>query len=208
MFLDIVNIILEFSQTLGYPGIILLMTIESSFVPFPSEIIIPPAAYLASIGEMNIFLVILSGIFGSLIGALINYTLALYLGRAIVYRIADHRIFKILLINSSKIKKAEDFFLKYGNISTFTGRLLPVIRQLISLPAGFSKMSLKYFTFYTFLGSGIWVTILAIFGYAFGAKQELFISYYKEIVYGLIFIAIVIIVIISIYKKYFKNLKL
>jgi membrane protein DedA with SNARE-associated domain len=112
------------------------------------------------------------------------------------------------LINSSKIKKSEDFFLKYGNISTFTGRLLPVIRQLISLPAGFSKMNIKYFCFYTFLGSGMWVTILAILGYTFGANQDTFISYYKEIAYGLMFLCVLFILVIFIYKKYFKNPKI
>ena len=204
MITDLINIFLEFSESLGYPVIVLLMTIESSFIPFPSEIIIPPAAYLASVGELNIFLVIASGITGSLIGAIINYYIAYYLGRAIIYNIVDHKIFKVLLINSRKIKRSEDFFLKYGKVSTFTGRLLPVIRQLISLPAGFSKMSLKYFCFYTFLGSGIWVTVLAILVYSFGEYQEVFLKYYKEVGYGIVFIGLIVISGIVLYKKYFK----
>jgi len=162
------------------------MTVESSFVPFPSELIIPPAAILASQGEMNIFLVIIFGVIGSLLGAIINYILAFYFGRAIVYKIADHKISKFLLINSKKVARAEKFFLKYGNISTLVGRLVPVVRQLISLPAGFAKMNFKSFIWYTFLGSSIWVTILAILGYAFGANLELIIKYYHQV--SLIFI--------------------
>lgn len=201
MFSGLINIFLEFSQALGYPGIILLMSIESSFVPFPSEIIIPPAAYLASLGQLNIFLVIISGIIGSLVGALINYYLAFYLGRTIIYSMANHKIFKMILINPQKIKKSEDFFLKYGKISTFFGRLLPVIRQLISLPAGFSKMNLKYFCFYTFLGSSAWVIVLAILGYFFGEYREIFFRYYKETGYGLILLFFIIAVFYFVYKK-------
>lgn len=199
--LDFINLILSISESLGYLGIILLMSIESSFIPFPSEIIIPPAAYLASQGEMNIYLIILSGILGSLIGALINYFLAFYLGRAIIYKIADHKIFNFLLINSKKIKQAEDYFLKYGNVSTFIGRLITVVRQLISLPAGFSKMNLKSFIFYTALGSGIWVTILAILGYTLGSNQELLLQYYREVSIGFVLVLILFIA----WKLYKKN---
>lgn len=184
--LGFINFFLQISQNLGYGGIVLLMTVESSFVPFPSELIIPPAAVLASQGEMNIFLVIVFGVIGSLLGAIINYILAFYLGRAIVYKIADHGILKFFLINSNKVAEAEKFFLKYGNISTLVGRLVPVIRQLISLPAGFAKMNLKNFIWYTFLGSSIWVTILAVLGYIFGANLELIIGYYHQI--SLIFV--------------------
>lgn len=197
--MELINAFLALTQNLGYGTITLLMTIESSFIPFPSELIIPPAAFLASQGELNIFLVIFYGILGSLIGALINYYLALYLGRIIIYKIADHKILNILLINSKKIKKAEDFFLKYGRTSTFVGRLVPVIRQLISLPAGFAKMNLKLFVFYTGLGSGLWVAVLAFLGYYFGHNQELFLQYYQEI--SIIFLALAIIVFtVRIYK--------
>ena len=145
------NLILE----IGYLGITLLITIESSFIPFPSEIVIPPAAYLAQQGEMNIFLVILAGIIGSLLGALINYFLAYTLGRKVVYSLVNLKIFRFLLINKEKVVKAEEYFLKYGNFSTFMGRFIPAVRQLISIPAGFSKMNLKNFILYTSLGSGI-----------------------------------------------------
>lgn len=191
---------LNISQSLGYSGIVLLMTIESSFFPFPSEIIIPPAAYLVSQGQMNIFLVVLAGILGSLIGALINYYLALFLGRTIIYKIADHKICNFFLISSKKIEKAEQYFLKYGNVSTFIGRLIFAVRQLISLPAGFARMNLKNFIFYTALGSGIWVIILALVGYYFGAYQDLFFLYYKE--FSILLIAIFIFILIfNDYKK-------
>lgn len=199
--LEFINIFLSFSQSIGYAGIVVLMAIESSFIPFPSEIIIPPAAYLASQGEMNIFLVILFGIVGSLIGAIINYWLALSLGRIIIYKIADHKICRLLLLSSKKIEKSEKFFLRYGNISTLIGRLIPVIRQLISLPAGFAKMNFKSFCFYTGLGSGIWVIILAILGYTFGSNQEFLVKYYREIIWFFIALVLVIAVIVVIKKR-------
>ena len=138
---------------LNYFSISVLMTIESSFIPFPSEVVIPPAAYAACNPEnqslyvtdyklLNVFLVVLFGTLGALIGAFINYFLALYLGRPIIYKFADSKLGHLLLLDSSKIKKAEDYFVKHGNSSTFIGRLLPGIRQLISIPAGLAKMKL------------------------------------------------------------------
>lgn len=181
MFSALVNTILAFSLKFGYAGVLFLMTIESSFIPFPSELVIPPAAYLAQQGEMNIYLVIFFAIIGSILGALINYYIAISLGRAIIYKIADHKILRALMINSRKVERAEKFFLKYGNISTLIGRLVPVVRQLISLPAGFSKMKLKNFLMFTTIGSGAWVIILAYLGYSFGANEEKLVSYYGEI---------------------------
>lgn len=180
---ELINLLLAVSANLGYPGIILLMAIESSFIPFPSEVVVPPAAYLAAQGEMNIFLVVLCGIIGSLIGAIFNYFLAMWLGRKVVYSLSRTRIARMLLINETKIKNSEDYFLKFGNISTFLGRLVPAVRQLISIPAGFSKMPFKNFIFFTFLGSGLWTLILAVLGYTLGANQELLNQYYKEISY-------------------------
>lgn len=199
--LDFINFFLSLSQSMGYGGIVFLMAIESSFIPFPSEIIIPPAAYLASQGEMNIYLVVLFGVIGSLIGAIVNYALAFYLGRIIIYKIADHRVSKLFLISSAKIKKSEDFFLRYGNVSTLIGRLVPVVRQLISLPAGFAQMNFKSFCFYTTLGSAIWVTILAILGYTFGSNQELLAKYYKEISWFFVILAVLIVAIIFIRRR-------
>ncbi|MDD5291353.1 MAG: DedA family protein [Patescibacteria group bacterium] len=197
---EFINFFLSLSHNLGYDGIVLLMAIESSFIPFPSEIVIPPAAYLASRGEMNIYLIILAGVIGSLIGAVINYWLAYFLGRALIYKIADHRTSRFFLINSAKIKKSEDFFLRYGNISTLVGRLIPVVRQLISLPAGFARMNFKSFLFYTAFGSGVWAIVLAILGYAFGANQELLAKYYKEISWFFVILAILVAAVIVIRK--------
>jgi membrane protein DedA with SNARE-associated domain len=204
---EFINIILEFSQSIGYWGIILLMTIESSFIPFPSEIIIPPAAYLAALGEFNIFLVILSGVIGSLIGALINYFLALKIGRKIVYSLVDKKFFKFLLLNSKKVKIAEKYFYKHGNISTLLGRFIPGIRQLISIPAGFAKMNLKYFCLFTGIGSAVWVIILAVLGYFFGANKEIFILYYKEAsILAILFSVIALFFYYSYQKKKKSNL--
>ena len=173
--------ILSFFSGFGYWGVFVLMTIESSFIPFPSEIVIPPAAYLAAQGYYNIYLVIVFGVLGTICGALINYFLALKLGRNVIYLILETKIARMLLLNKDKVKKSEKYFLKYGNISTFVGRLIPVLRQLISIPAGFAKMNLKSFIFYTSLGSSIWIIVLAILGYQLGANQELLSNYYEQI---------------------------
>jgi len=146
---------------------------------------------------MNIYLVVLFGVIGSLIGAIINYSLAFYLGRILIYKIADHKTSRFFLINSAKIKKSEDFFLHYGNISTLIGRLVPVVRQLISLPAGFAQMNFKSFCFYTTLGSAVWITVLAILGYAFGSNQELLVRYYKEISWFFVILAVLIVAIVT-----------
>ncbi len=193
----VVNIV----ASLGYFGITIFMTVESSFVPFPSEIIIPPAAYLAQQGEMNIFLVVLFGVIGSVLGALINYFLARTLGRKVIYFLADHNFLKILLINKEKIVKAEQCFLKYGNVSTLIGRFVPAVRQLISIPAGFSKMHLGNFVFYTSLGSFVWVAILAALGYAFGANQEALAGYYREISLFFVVFALVLVIFTIIKRK-------
>ncbi|MCV6607207.1 MAG: DedA family protein, partial [Campylobacterales bacterium] len=154
---EIVKWIVETVGDLGYLGIIFMMFLESSFFPFPSEVVMVPAGYLSSKGEMNIFLVIIAGICGSLLGAYLNYFLALKLGRKTLHKFG-HYVF----IKEETLDKVEKFFADHGKISTFTGRLIPGIRQLISLPAGLAKMDLKIFTIYTGLGAGIWVTILTI----------------------------------------------
>lgn len=159
----------------------MLMAIESSFIPFPSEIVIPPAAYLAFKGELNIFLVVFFGILGSMIGAYVNYFLALWLGKPLVYALVEKKWAKVFLLNKAKVERAEKYFLEYGNLSTFLGRLVPAVRQLISLPAGFVKMSFASFSLFTALGAGIWISILAALGYFFGANQVLLSLYFKEI---------------------------
>lgn len=165
-FIDFINLF----SGLGYWGIVVLMAIESTILPLPSELIIPPAGYLASLGRLDLFLVIIAGTLGSLIGALINYFLAATLGRAALYGLAKSRFGKLILLSPAKLEKAEQYFLRYGNLATFLGRLLPGTRHLISLPAGLVKMPLPQFMLYTALGAFIWSGILAVMGYTLGAN--------------------------------------
>ena len=153
---------------LNYWTITLLMAIESSFIPFPSEVVVPPAAYKAAGGssELNVYLVVLFATIGANIGALINYTLAYYVGRPIVYKFANSRFGHMCLIDESKVKHAEVYFDNHGALSTFIGRLIPAVRQLISIPAGLAKMKLTTFLLYTTLGAGIWNITLAAIGYS------------------------------------------
>ena len=151
---------------LNYWTITLLMTIESSFIPFPSEVVVPPAAYKAAVGDsMNVYLVVLFATLGADLGALINYFLAKWLGRPIVYKFANSRFGHMCLIDEAKVQHAEEYFDKHGALSTFIGRLIPAVRQLISIPAGLAKMKLGTFLLYTTLGAGIWNSILAAIGY-------------------------------------------
>lgn len=195
---DSLSIIQEVEQwydaNMNYTNITILMTIESSFIPFPSEIVIPPAAYVASKPEsdLNIFLVVLFGTLGAIIGALINYYLALWLGRPIIYKFADSKLGHLCLLSSEKIKKAEDYFNDHGKVSTFIGRLVPGIRQLISIPAGLAKMNLGSFILYTTLGAGIWNCILAFIGYLAHGQADLINKYSHElslVVLGLVGLA-------------------
>ena len=160
----------------GYLGIFLLMCIESSFIPFPSEIVLIPAGYLASENKMNLFFIFSSGLGGSMVGAFINYYLALLLGRKILIKYG-----KYFFIKEEAIYKMDSFFYKHGAISTFSARLIPGIRQLISIPAGLSRMNLTKFSLYTALGAGIWASILIMIGYIVGDNQELINLYLKQI---------------------------
>lgn len=153
-------------DNLNYWTITLLMTIESSFIPFPSEVVIPPAAYkAAATGELNVWLVVLFATLGAVLGALINYFLALWLGKPIVYAFANSRFGHMCLIDQQKVEKAEAFFIKYGVAATLVGRLVPAVRQLISIPAGLAKMNLAKFVLFTALGAGLWNGVLAALGY-------------------------------------------
>lgn len=153
-------------DNLNYWTITLLMTIESSFIPFPSEVVVPPAAYkAASTGELNVWLVIFFSTFGAEIGALINYFLALWLGKPIVYKFANSRFGHMCLIDQQKVETAEAFFIKYGVAATLVGRLVPAVRQLISIPAGLAKMNLAKFMLFTAVGAGAWNSVLAALGY-------------------------------------------
>ncbi|HUX58151.1 MAG TPA: DedA family protein [Bacteroidales bacterium] len=164
---------MEFFQTildwymsnLTYVTVALLMVIESSFIPFPSEAIIPFAAFKAAQGDLNIFMVIISGTIGALLGAVINYYLAKYLGRPLVYKFANSTFGKVLLLSKEKVEIAEKYFVKNGKSSTFIGRLVPAVRQLISIPAGLARMNMRDFILFTLAGAGIWNIILAIIGY-------------------------------------------
>lgn len=151
---------------LNYWTVTLFMAIESSFIPFPSEAVVPPAAWKAAVtGEMNVFLVVLFATLGALIGAFINYYLAVWLGRPIVYKFANSRLGHMCLIDEAKVQNAERYFDKHGAVSTFIGRLVPAVRQLISIPAGLARMGLGRFVLYTSLGAGVWNAILAALGY-------------------------------------------
>ena len=152
---------------LNYWTITLLMAIESSFIPFPSEVVVPPAAYKAASGnsDLNVYLVVLFATIGANIGAIINYYLAYFVGRPIVYKFANSRFGHMCLIDEAKVKHAEAYVEQHGALSTFIGRLIPAVRQLISIPAGLAKMKISTFLLYTTLGAGIWNTILAGIGY-------------------------------------------
>jgi membrane protein DedA with SNARE-associated domain len=153
-------------DNLNYWTITLLMAIESSFIPFPSEVVVPPAAYKAAAsGDMNVGLVVLFATLGALIGALVNYFLALWLGKPVVYKFANSRFGHMCLIDQAKVEKAEQFFLRYGVSATLVGRLVPAVRQLISIPAGLAKMNLAKFALFTSLGAGLWNIVLAAMGY-------------------------------------------
>lgn len=174
----------------NYYSITALMACESSVLPVPSEMVIPPAVFVAMEpdSKLNIFLIILFGTLGALIGASFNYFMSKWLGRLVVYKFADSKAGKLLLLSSEKIRKAEVFFNDHGKTSTFIGRFIPVIRHLISIPAGLAKMNYFSFILYTTLGAGLWNCILALLGYVAHGQQEAINKYSHELTY--IFLAI------------------
>ena len=180
----------------GYLGIFIMMAIESSFIPFPSEIVLVPAGYLASKGDMSIPYIMMSAVSGSIVGAFVNYFLAFTLGRKFLLRYG-----KYFFISPETLQKMEHFFKKHGHISTFTGRLIPGIRQLISIPAGLAKMDLLEFTTFTALGAGIWALVLTLLGYYIGENQALIEQYLKEITMGVIVLLGIIGVLYYRYNK-------
>jgi membrane protein DedA with SNARE-associated domain len=195
---------MELAQTLvdlifdwGYLGIFLLMVVESSFIPFPSEIVLIPAGYLASKGDMSIAMIMGSALGGSLIGAFINYYLALTLGRRVLQKYGRY-----FFINESALEKMDNYFSKHGHISTFTGRLIPGIRQLISIPAGLARMDKIEFLLFTALGAGIWALVLTLLGYFIGENQELINIYLKQIT---MFVIVMILILAFVYYRYQKN---
>lgn len=193
-------------DNLNYWTITLLMAIESSFIPFPSEVVVPPAAYKAAAsGELNVWLVVFFATVGALTGALINYFLALWLGKPVVYKFANSRLGHMCLLDEQKVVKAEQFFIRYGVAATLVGRLVPAVRQLISIPAGLARMNIAKFALYTAIGAGLWNGVLAALGYYLEAvvpEEQLVATvttYSHEIGYGIIAIVAVALGII-IYK--------
>ncbi len=189
--MEIINQVVDwYMANLNYFTIAFLMMVESSFIPFPSEVVIPFAAYKAAQGSLNIFGVVIAGTVGALAGALFNYYLAMYLGRPLVYRLAGSKAGKYLLLSEEKIRHAESYFVKHGKSSTFIGRLVPAVRQLISIPAGLAKMKLGDFIVYTVAGAGIWNIILALIGYYIYDLRDKIFPYVDDILIagGLIFV--------------------
>jgi len=184
-----------YMANLNYFTIALLMLIESTFLPLPSEVVIPFAAYKAAQGELNVFIVVLTGTIGALTGSLINYTLAYYLGRPLVYKFAESKLGKLCLLSKEKVMLAEEYFIRNGKTSTFIGRLVPGIRHLISIPAGLAKMSLRDFMTFTFIGAGIWNIILAIIGYYLYAVREQIFPYIGHILLGVGVIFVIYLII-------------
>ncbi|HCS88120.1 MAG TPA: DedA family protein [Bacteroidales bacterium] len=180
-----------YANNMNYYSITALMALESSFIPFPSEVVIPPAVYVAEEETsslkvtdsylLNVLLIVLFGTAGAILGAIVNYVLSIWLGRPIIYKIADSKAGKVLLLSSEKIRKAEDYFNQHGKVSTFIGRLIPGIRQLISIPAGLARMAFLPFLLYTFLGAFIWNCVLALIGYIAHGQQDLISQYSHEL---------------------------
>ena len=203
-----------YANNMNYLSITLLMTLESSFIPFPSEVVIPPAAYVAGKEDstlhvtdnyiLNVLLIVLVGTIGALLGAIINYALAMWLGRPIIYAFADSKLGHLCLLSSEKVKKAEDYFNDHGKVSTFVGRLIPGIRQLISIPAGLSKMHIGQFLLYTFMGAGIWNIVLALLGYIAHGQMDLIHAYSHELsiaIMALLGIVVVYFVVKAVIKR-------
>lgn len=197
-FSDAINYLLDFSFSVGYVGTFLWMLIESSFIPWPSELLLIPQGALVAQGKLNFSGVLIAGILGSLAGALVNYFLAFYLGRRTINKLVS-RYGRFLFIDEKKIINSDDYFKKHGNITTFIGRLIPGIRQLISLPAGFSKMNLSKFCLFTSLGAGIWAFILIAMGYFFGSSIPYELK--TKITLTLITISFIIFIIYYLIKK-------
>jgi membrane protein DedA with SNARE-associated domain len=189
-----------------YWTIFLLMAVESTIIPFPSELVIPPAAFKAANGDMNIILVIFAGSMGALAGSLFNYYMAKWLGNKILLKFANTRLAHLMLVDQSAIEKTENYFLKHGKTSTLIGRLIPGIRHLISIPAGLANMKITDFILYTAIGATTWNIILALLGYFFYSQKEILDNYYKELIVIILAIG-TLYVLYLIYKEFIKNKK-
>lgn len=205
-----------YSAHMNYASITALMTIESSFIPFPSEVVIPPAVYVAASPEsalcvtgnylLDVLLIVLFGTIGAMLGAIINYGLAVWLGRLIIYKFADSRLGHLCLLSSEKVQKAEAYFNEHGKVSTFVGRLIPGIRQLISIPAGLAKMHFGQFLLYTFLGAFIWNSILALLGYVAHGQADLINQYSHELSVAIL-VLLGVVVVYFVAKKIIQSVK-
>jgi len=194
---DIAMIIVEWVEQFGYIGIFIMMFLESTFFPFPSEVAMIPAGYLAAKGDMSLVMAIVVGTLGSLMGALFNYYLAKKYGRKGVLRFGKYFFF-----TEEKLEKMEAFFVNHGSFSTFVARLIPGVRQLVSLPAGLSRMPLDKFSLHTTLGAGIWVTVLVLLGYFLGENEALIKEYLHQIVLvTLSIIAIATVIYVYMHKR-------
>jgi len=167
--------LLDLFRGMGYPGIVVLMAVESSILPLPSELVMPPAGYLAAKGEMNLVVAVACGVLGSMLGALANYGLAHWLGRAFFLRLG-----KYVLITERALDRSERYFAAHGEISTFLGRMLPVVRHLISIPAGVARMHLGRFVVFTGLGALVWCTILTWIGWFIGSREDVILEVLNE----------------------------
>ena len=186
-----------------YWSVFLLMAVESTIIPFPSELVIPPAAWKAASGEMNIFLIIFSGSAGAVAGSMFNYYMAKWLGNMLLMKFVNTRFAHLLMLDQAAIEKTEQYFLKNGKTSTLIGRLIPGIRHLISIPAGIANMNIKDFILYTAIGATAWNIILASLGYFFYSQKELLDKYYKEMIYIIVAIGAIYVIylIIKALKK-------
>lgn len=212
----VADVLTWYDANMNYTAVGGLMVLESSFVPFPSEVVIPPAVYVASNpetkGGMKVWLIVIIGTLGAMLGAYLNYFLSRWLGRPIIYAFADSKVGHMLQLSREKVERAETYFNDHGNISTLVGRLIPVIRQLISIPAGLSKMNIAAFSFFTFIGAAVWNCILALLGYlAYQVADPTVIEQYSHmlsVVIIVLFCAVVAFIVLrAILKKRRTHLK-
>ena len=204
------NFITTLLSNLNYGTILFLMLLESTVVPVPSEFVVTPAAYHAASGQLDVWLVILFATIGADLGASINYVVAYYVGRPVIYKFANSRWGKMCLLNQEKVEKSERYFDDHGIVATLTGRLIPGIRHLISIPAGLARMNYWKFLLYTTIGAGCWPAILAALGWYLHAivpedqlndKIEEYAEYIKLIIVAIVVIAIGYFLIKSLLKK-------
>ncbi|MCQ2348537.1 MAG: DedA family protein [Paludibacteraceae bacterium] len=209
------ELIAWYSAHMNYASITALMTIESSFIPFPSEVVIPPAAFVASQPDsvlcvtgnypLDVLFIVLFGTLGAMLGAVINYYLSVWLGRPIIYKFADSKLGHLCLLSGEKIEKAETYFRDHGNMSTFIGRFIPAIRQLISIPAGLARMKMGPFLLYTFLGAFSWNIVLALVGYLAAGQMDVIKAYSHELSIGILIVVGVAVVAFIIKKVVTKK---